>query len=663
MKIKIDDSELPEADAPKNPLRRRQCRDNFLHFCLTYFGDSKFARNDYENCFYDPTDAHVEYCSDLQKAILSPSRTKMARAYPRGFGKTTVAILATIWAVLYGHKRYPIWFCVNEAKAKERADLMMNQLLSNRLLADDFPEVCAPLRVEGPSDWVSGGKKLANNAFTLWRSIDGGNLGTIPRPDFIVTDDPEDVSTIRKTGNNLQSITAQKRFERIDKEMGFLPDQGKGAFLMITTIRSRGCLSDEFTDPECKKAWNGKVFSAIDFGDTDFWDFEHSSDDMPRNRFSRWAKFLAICGSKDCGKKPDDSELSTPEIAIKECNVSELVFNSYHADQQLAMRYFAANKAAMMEGIKELDPVRIPAWDFFWQVGSDARGREIVWSELQNRPFADPFTKMMLFSEKKLWEHQIKVPMGDLNGYKNILCAIVVGTNAIHYEVKSCSDDYSRKHLVECGSILPDPTKDRESALQSALDNLRSVWSNFTPKRIAVDIGTEAGRDRGEWSEVVARYCAMNRPWLALQKCSEWDAAQSSRAGFKNWCVESTQNPYRILRWNATHFKNRLAAAYNNPEHPITFFDPGSDSATLWKYIRSQTSEQYTLEFIPDKDATKANVEKWVPIPKFRNMTEFWKTASMIECLADIEICCKQKIRPVQLVAKQAIRLEKMPRY
>ncbi len=632
MNITTFESPLPPCDEIKNPLRRRQCKENFMLHCLTYHAD----------IFFDPVDFHREMCADLQALILSPGHKRMARAAPRGSGKTTLAVLATEWAICHGHKRCIVWFCINEAKATERANMLQGQLLINGLLADDFPEICGPLKVEGQTDWVSNGKRLSNGAWTLWRSIDGGNLGTLldfMRPDFILLDDVEDVSTIRKTGANTQSVTAQKRFDRIDKEICFLPERGKGSILLVTTIRSRGCLSDGYTDPETKAAWGGKVYSAIDFGTDEFL-----ASDAGKLRDTHWNRFLALCGSKDAGKEPVDSELMDGVPAAQQLGIPLSKFDAFETKEKRAIRYFAKHEKQMRENITELDPVRIPIWDFYWQVGSDSRGKEIVWSELQNKPLDDPFTKQMRFTEKKLWTHQNNLPIGEIkSGHKLIFCAVVVGTDFIHYEVKSCSDDCSQKHLVECGTIIPDFRIDKSESIRVALDSLRTKWTGLHPKHVAVDIGTESGRDKGEWSESVAKYCALNRPWIALQKCWQWDENQSSRAGFKNWCVEQTSNPYGIVRWNATHFKNRLAAAYNNPEHPITFFDPKDDADILWKYIRSQTSEQYTREFKPDYDASKAYVEKWSPVPKYRDMTEFWKTASMIECLADIYISCKPR--------------------
>lgn len=633
MKIKPIDADLPPQDEIKNPLRRRQCKESFFTHCITYHSD----------IFFDPVDFHREMCADLQNLVLAPGHKRMARAAPRGSGKTTLAVLVTEWAILHGHKRCSVWFCINEAKATERADMIQGQLMTNGLLSDDFPEICGPLKVEGKTDWVSNGKRLPNGAWLLWRSIDGGNLGTLldfMRPDFIALDDIEDCSTIRKTGANIQSVTAQKRFDRIDKEISYLPERGKGSMLMVTTIRSRGCLSDEFTDPDIRPSWEGRVYSALYFGSDEF-----IASEVGKLREAHWNRYLALCGAKDTGKEPSESELLPESRAIEVTGIDKLKFLAFPEKERRALRYFANNMNVMMLELKEFDPIRIPAWDFFWQVGSDPRGKEIVWSELQNTPLEDPFTKQMRFTEKQLWKLQTSVPIGDLNGYKNVLCGVVVGTDAIHYEVKSCSDDYSRKHLVSCGSILPNSNLAKQESITAILRDLETKWSSLNVRFVGVDIGTESGKDKGEWSEIVAQYCAMHRPWIALQKCGEWDSAQANRAGFKNFCAETGDNPYGIVRWNSTHYKNRLAFAYNNPEKPITFFDP-KENDCLWKYIRSQTSEQYVKEFIPDKEASKAVKEVWSPIPKYRDMTEFWKTASMIECLADIAVACKPRQKP-----------------
>ncbi len=624
MKLQTVEADKPEADEPKNPLRRRLAKDDFLLFCKTYHSD----------IFFDPVSFHLEMCADLQALILAPGHKRMARAAPRGVGKTTLGILATEWAILYGHKRCSVWFCENEAKATERADALQGLLLTNGLIADDFPEICAPLKIEGKSDWVDKGKKLPNGAWTLWRSIDGGNLGTLldfMRPDLIVTDDPENVSTIRKTGKNEQSITAQKRFDRIDKEICFLPERGKGALLLITTIRSRGCLSDAYTDQETKPAWEGKVYSAINFGDGDF------QSEFNKERDAMWGSFLALCGSKDMGKEPEESSLSSEDKAVDSANVSRGKFDSFAPKLKKALRFFASNQEAMRAAITELDPVRIPIWDFFWQVGSDSRGKEIVWSELQNQPLDDPFTKQMRFTEKQLWTHQIMSNIGIIpSTHSNILCAVVVEMDQIYYQCDACTGDFLKRHVFECGLV-------QNLGIKEALEFLFQKFQKLNPRHVAVDVSSGSGKNRGEWAEIVTHFCVRHRPWFALQDCDEWDEHQAARAMEKNWCVEAiSTNPFGVVRWHSVHFKNRLAAAYNNPEHPITFFGPDIDDQ-LHRYIRSQTSEQYTLEFIPDKTAKKSKIEKWVPVPKYRNMTQFWKTAAMIECLADIAQACKPR--------------------
>ena len=74
---------------------KRKYRYDLLGFILKFFRTAVPLRM---------SGKHEEFLEQLQDAILHGGR--VAVALPRGYGKTTLIVLATLWAVLYGHRRY-----------------------------------------------------------------------------------------------------------------------------------------------------------------------------------------------------------------------------------------------------------------------------------------------------------------------------------------------------------------------------------------------------------------------------------------------------------------------------------------------------------------------------------------------------------------------------
>jgi hypothetical protein len=80
-----------------------------------------------------------------------------ATAMPRGSGKTTLAEVACIWAVLYGHRDFVALIGSDEGHAAQMLDSIKAELDGNELLLEDFPEVCYPItKLEGIANRCAG---------------------------------------------------------------------------------------------------------------------------------------------------------------------------------------------------------------------------------------------------------------------------------------------------------------------------------------------------------------------------------------------------------------------------------------------------------------------------------------------------------------------------
>jgi hypothetical protein len=130
------DIEIPDV---VDPDRKALCRDDLELFAVTYFPQRfplPFA------------DVHREVIRAIQVAVLDKQGQDnlLALAFMRGGGKTTIAEVAVIWAVVYGHRRFPVLVQATTPLASRSLKKIRSEFESNVTLAEDFPEVCEPIR-------------------------------------------------------------------------------------------------------------------------------------------------------------------------------------------------------------------------------------------------------------------------------------------------------------------------------------------------------------------------------------------------------------------------------------------------------------------------------------------------------------------------------------
>lgn len=196
----------------KNPKRRKACSRSLLKFLVEYF---------------PRTTGRKPFSADHERAIERMERCvrtggQFVNIFPRGFGKTTLSENSALWAVLYGLRRHVLVLAADQGKACEIVESIKSELENNPLLAEDFPEVCYPIRqLEGrvqraPSQTVDGERtdigwrsdfvslpvvagSVASGAIVSAKGIMGASRGTKhktasgeqQRPDLILPDDPQ----------------------------------------------------------------------------------------------------------------------------------------------------------------------------------------------------------------------------------------------------------------------------------------------------------------------------------------------------------------------------------------------------------------------------------------------------------------------------------------
>lgn len=260
--------------------RRLSCRLDLAKFLKTYLVKQfplPFSRD------------HHLVIEKIQKAVLDSGL--FACAMPRGSGKTEITKGAATWAIVYGHRKFPLLIGASGDAALELLD-GVKYFLETRddfpLLEEDFPEVVGPIialegeplrqrgqRWNGERTKISWGKKsitLPMPPYGDW--IDGKTLGPAPsagatvrvtgiygrirgynvkgqRPDLVLIDDPQKEVDAR-------SITSRIKIAKTlgGAVPGVAGPGKKIAGLMTCTVIEHGDAISEILDHSKNPHWD-----------------------------------------------------------------------------------------------------------------------------------------------------------------------------------------------------------------------------------------------------------------------------------------------------------------------------------------------------------------------------------------------------------------------
>jgi hypothetical protein len=256
-------------------------RGDFKFFCEHYF----------KHLFFLPwADCHLEAISRLERSALEGKNA--AIALPRGYGKTTLCRVATIWVALYGHHQFTFLMGANKENSQDNLDAIKKQLLNrqNDPLQTDFwpvmwpilcaggePRACKGQKYEGEPtglEWAKNQLKLPHNpkndgASSIIRvtGILGSFLGANEtdhegrqvRPSFIVVDDPQTPQSARsasQTGQRMRVITSSIR--------GMKDVTQSISIVIPCTVISPGDLTDQLTNRDNYPEFNGLRTSMVE---------------------------------------------------------------------------------------------------------------------------------------------------------------------------------------------------------------------------------------------------------------------------------------------------------------------------------------------------------------------------------------------------------------
>lgn len=261
-----------------NHERRQRASASNLLFADTYFKPT----------FYLPWAPYQRSMMDrFENVVLSGGRE--CHAVRRGGLKSTCARVSTLWAVINGHRRFPVLVGATDDKASEHRENFFSLLASSTLLLDDYPEI-APLllkwrqpkrqfRLDGrllalhPKDGRGrivfpdihdAASCQAHIAPYSVNATDVSGLsyvdrfGVTIRPDLLVFDDVQTPQSARSP------LMTEEREDAVTKTFCGLAGLGqKIAAIMVATVREHDDLTERFLSRAKHPDWDGEKYPSI----------------------------------------------------------------------------------------------------------------------------------------------------------------------------------------------------------------------------------------------------------------------------------------------------------------------------------------------------------------------------------------------------------------
>ncbi len=257
-----------------DPDRRAACEKDFRRFCGVYF-PAAFT--------LEWSGDHLKVIAEIEAAILRGGQ--FAQAMPRGSGKTTLAEVACIWAILYAHRRFVCLIGATADRARAMLESIKTEFECNEALLEDFPPSIYPIsRLERIHN-RAGGQTLdgeptrilwtadkvvmptvalspASGAILVVTGLEGGNIrgqkhkladGHIVRPDLVIIDDPQ---TTESAWSESQSA---RREALLAGDVLGMAGPGKQLSALITCTKMyEGDLADTILDREKSPEWDSE---------------------------------------------------------------------------------------------------------------------------------------------------------------------------------------------------------------------------------------------------------------------------------------------------------------------------------------------------------------------------------------------------------------------
>ncbi len=257
----------------KNPERRAKAKKSLQFYCDSYFPLT----------FYMPwSDDHLKIISKIERAVLRGGL--FAMAMPRGSGKTSLAEVASMWAISNHHREFVCLIGSDEDSAKEMLASIKAELETNDLLDEDYWKTTWPIRcLEGISLRAKGQHFKGTRTQMSWttnelvlptmsREASSGACirvagltgqirgmkfkrpdGRTARPDLVIPDDPQTDESARSPSQ------CKTRVGLLAGAVLGLAGPGKKiSGIMPCTVICPGDMADQILDSEKYPQWQGE---------------------------------------------------------------------------------------------------------------------------------------------------------------------------------------------------------------------------------------------------------------------------------------------------------------------------------------------------------------------------------------------------------------------
>lgn len=248
-----------------------------------------FARSYYREKVKKPFGAnHLKLVAEFERVITQGG--KQAIAMPRGSGKTTIAKIAAVWALVCGYRRFVVIVAANTKEARKLLKAILAFLVESPELVDDFPEVCYPLsklrgsallargqlyygrptNVQLTADSIrlptilgaatSGATIAAYGVNAAIRGLSSENPdGSTDRPDFLFLDDLQTDSVAK----NPARVAALE--ETVASTLEGLAENGAEIAAVETcTVKAPDDYADRRLNRELYPRWSGLRFASLE---------------------------------------------------------------------------------------------------------------------------------------------------------------------------------------------------------------------------------------------------------------------------------------------------------------------------------------------------------------------------------------------------------------
>ncbi|MBB3205076.1 hypothetical protein FHS27_000843 [Rhodopirellula rubra] len=256
----------------EDPQRKAKAAGSFRYFCEAYFSLTFHLQ-------WSPD--HLKVIERIEEAVVRGGLFSLAMA--RGSGKSSLAEVACIWAVLNGYRDFVCLIGSDEGHACDMLDSIKTELDANELLLADYPEVCFPIQsLDGISNRANGqlyqGKRTqigwtakevvlptiadskASGAIIKVAGLTGRIRGMkfkrpdgrTVRPSLVVLDDPQTDESARSLSQcaNREAILA-------GAVLGLAGPGKKISGIMPCTVIRPGDMADNILDRDKHPEWNG----------------------------------------------------------------------------------------------------------------------------------------------------------------------------------------------------------------------------------------------------------------------------------------------------------------------------------------------------------------------------------------------------------------------